>query len=284
MHRADPGCEWLSRPDVLPCVQERVPRDALARGRRRRHAQQAVPHGATLRPRRVARAPGRQANGAWAVRVAARRAAVPRWPAGLRPYPPPLETLALPWHPCARSASAPPRSTQGARRGPVEGEASAALAARPPWPAWPAGRSKVRQPGPALAALVACGGAGVEQAVAHAGRSRPGRTGAREGLLPLVSGAHQAPPTRWARRPARRRQAAAASQPAVAPQGLTPWLPRHALAAWPAWATPRVRALQRPASAVEGRQGYRAQRPHPQRGWPPKRSKGWTGLQHCDCH
>ena len=54
------------------------------------------------------------------------------------------------------------------------------------------------------------------------------------------------------------------------------------LAAWTAWATDRVTALQRASSAVEGRHGSLAHMPHHHRGLPKQRSKVWTIRHHFD--
>jgi len=56
------------------------------------------------------------------------------------------------------------------------------------------------------------------------------------------------------------------------------------LEAWPAGATEQAHAFQRAASAVEGRNGSLAQRPHTHRGWPQRRAKVWTVLPHFDGH
>ena len=63
---------------------------------------------------------------------------------------------------------------------------------------------------------------------------------------------------------------------------LTLRLAPNVLAAWQGWAIDRVTSLQRPSSAVEGRNGLLSQMQHNQRGLPKQRSKGWAVLQHFD--
>jgi len=53
------------------------------------------------------------------------------------------------------------------------------------------------------------------------------------------------------------------------------------LAAWQLWAADRAGALQRAASAVEGRHGSLSQRHH-HRGLPTRRDPVWTALHHFD--
>src|SRR5262245_25067941 len=265
---AETGFECLSMPDLLHCVHEIVKRDSLAMGRRLRHAQQELTHVETLLTRCLDRAPGRQDTGERAVLVAARRAAVQRWTEVQRPYQNHLETLSLTLPPFALSDSAAQTSTQVASRFQAEGEAIEALAARHQVPAYHAVRSKVRKQWPALAALVDFWWAGVEQDLEHTGLSTPWRTWARECRLPLGYWEPQAAHTRGARRKARLRKAAAASQTAFDTHEITQRRPRQALEEWQAWATQCVRAFQRTSSAVEDRNGYLAQIHHNQRGWP----------------
>ena len=270
-------------PDFLHCVHEIVKSDSLAIGRRRHHAQQELIHVKTLCTRCLDPAPRRQDDGEGTLLVTARRAEVQRWTEVQRTYQNHLETLSLTLHPFGLSDSAPQTSTQVARRLQAEVEAIEALATRHQLPACHAVRSKVRKQLPALAALVDFWWAGVEQDLEYAGLSTPWRTWARECLLPLVYWEHQAAHTRCARRKARLRQAAAASQTAFDTHVLTQRLPRQAMEEWQAWATQRVRAFQRTSSAVEGRNGYLAQMHHNQRGLPQKRHKVWTVLHNFDC-
>jgi len=52
---------------------------------------------------------------------------------------------------------------------------------------------------------------------------------------------------------------------------ITPRLAPHVLAPWQAWATDRVKALQRAASAVEGRHGVLSHMHHHHQGLPKQR-------------
>jgi hypothetical protein len=280
---AETGFECLSMPDFFHCLHDIVKSYSLAIGRQLRHAQQELAHVETRLTRCLDRAPGCQANEERALLVAARCAEVQRWTEVQRTYHNHLETLSLALHPFDLADSAAQTSTQVARRLQVEVEAIEALAARHQLPACHAVRSKVRKQLPALAALVDFWWAGVEQDLEHAGLSTPWRTWAREYLLPLVSWEHQAAHTRCARRKARLRKAAAASQTALDTHVLTPRLPRQALEEWQAWATQRVRAFQRTSSAVEGRNGYLAHMHRNQRGLPRKRHKVWTVLHNFAC-
>ena len=63
---------------------------------------------------------------------------------------------------------------------------------------------------------------------------------------------------------------------------ITQRLAPQVLAAWTAWATARVKALQRASSAVEGRNGSLSHMHHNHRGLPKQRSKVWTILHHFD--
>jgi len=73
-------------------------------------------------------------------------------------------------------------------------------------------------------------------------------------------------------------------QGALSPQALTQCLPPQARTAWHVWATQRGKALQRTASAVEGRNGYLSHMQHKHRGLPTQRYKVWTALHHFDGH
>lgn len=54
------------------------------------------------------------------------------------------------------------------------------------------------------------------------------------------------------------------------------------LAGGKAWAAEQAKALQRASSAVEGRHGDLAQRPHNHRGLPTRRYQVWTVWHNCD--
>ena len=88
--------------------------------------------------------------------------------------------------------------------------------------------------------------------------------------------------TRCARRKAKIRQALEARQGVFGQHALTQCLPPQGLQEWQAWATHRVRALQRASSAVEGRNGVLSQLHHNQRGVPKHRYKMWTVLHNFD--
>jgi len=141
---------------------------------------------------------------------------------------------------------------------------------------------KVRKPLPALAALVGLGGEGVGRELEQAAIISPWRSSAREALLPWVSWEHHVAHTRCARRKAKLRRAWEAGRTAFHTPALTLRLPTQALEDWHAWATQQVHALQRAASAVEGRNGSLAQRHHHQRGFPQQRDNVWTVLPHFD--
>jgi len=125
---------------------------------------------------------------------------------------------------------------------------------------------KVRNPVPALAALVDFWWEGVEQDWEQAASSAPWRTWARESLLPWVYGEHHVAHTRGARRKATMRQACEAVQGAFRTPALTLQLPAQALEAWHTWATQQVHAFQRTSAAGEGRHGVLAQLHPNQRG------------------
>jgi hypothetical protein len=141
----------------------------------------------------------------------------------------------------------------------------------------------VRQPLPALAALVAFWWRGAPQDFEHAAPSPLWRTWAREVLLPWVSWEHQVAHTRGARRQAKLRQAKEVRHTALYQHALTLRLPVRVLEAWHTGARQQVQAFQRPSSAVEGRNGALARLHHHQRGLPQQRSKVWTVLHNCDC-
>jgi uncharacterized protein DUF6399 len=79
-----------------------------------------------------------------------------------------------------------------------------------------------------------------------------------ECLLPMAYGDYQGGRTRGRRRPATLHAAWQAVQAACARHPITQRLAPHVLEEWHAWARDRVKALQRAASAVEGRNGFLA--------------------------
>lgn len=133
---------------------------------------------------------------------------------------------------------------------------------------------------PALAALGDFWWAGVDQDVPQAAISAPWRQWAREFLLPGVYGAPQVAHMRGARRKAKRQRACAEGRAAFAQPVIPQRLAPHGLAEGKAWATEQVQALQRAASAVEGRNGALAHLHHQQRGFPTQRDKVWTVRHH----
>jgi len=282
IQRAEPGLECLSMPDVFPLVHAIVKSSALAMGRRWRPARQELTHAEEVLARYVARAhtmphsPDAQAH------VEAKRAEVQPWEDVQRPYRRHLATLSLTRHPFGSADSVPQTSAQGARQLHTEVEAIAACAHRHPLPARPDALTQVRTPLPALAALVDCWWHGVRQDVEPLVLSPQWGPWVHTCLLPMMYGDHQGARTRCRRRQARRRRALEAVRTACERHPLTLRLAPNVLAAWPGWAIDRVTSLQRPSSAVEGRNGLRSQMQHNQRGLPKQRSKGWAVLQHFD--
>jgi hypothetical protein len=137
-------------------------------------------------------------------------------------------------------------------------------------------RQKVRQQLPGRAALVDCWWHGVQQDVEPCLLSPMWRSWVHECVLPLVSWAHQAAHTRCARSKATMRHALEAVHAALHTHAITTQLAPEVLAEWKAWATQRVKALQRPSSAVEGRHGSWSHMPQNHRGLPRRRDKVWT--------
>jgi hypothetical protein len=142
---------------------------------------------------------------------------------------------------------------------------------------------KVRKPLAGIAALGDVWWQTVPQDVAQ--RAMPPRwiPWADEVLLPLMDW-HE--PRRRTRCPVQK------AQLALGLQAVAEAFERHAcpgqlkaevLADWKAWAAEHVRALQRASSAVEGRHGSLSQMQHNHRGFPLRRSQGWTALHHFDC-
>jgi hypothetical protein len=280
--RAEPGLGCRSLPEVVPRVPDIVPRAALALGRPWQQARQAWQ-----------KAPdGLQRPQAWAQRataspdatrpLAATPANVPRWEAGHSADRQRRATLSLTRHSWRSDASAPQTSPQGDSGGDGQVAALAALAHPAQWPARPAARPQVKHHVPALAARGDCWWAGGRQALEPAAVSPRWRQWAPESLVPQVSGEPQGPRTRSARRKAKRPRALEGVHAPCAPQALTQGLPPPALGDWDTWATRQGQALQRASSAVAGRHGSLAQRPHPQRGGPKPRDQVWAVVHNCD--
>ena len=272
------GC--LRRPDGLPGVPARRKRSALTLGRHRRPAQQArKPAQAALArwqepPHAAPAAPGTP------LVVVARHTAGRRWGRGAPRSRGLVATRSRTRQPCRRADAAPQTSAQGARHLQAPGAASAGWAPGQQGPVRHVARPPVRQPWPGLAAGVACWWAGGRRDGAPAALAPLWPRGAAEAGLPRVAGAHHVAHPRCPRRKATLRHALEAIHVAVAQQALPPCLPPPALQAGHAWAPPRVRALQRASSAVAGRHGALAHRPHQQRGVPQQRDKVGTGLPH----
>ncbi len=142
--------------------------------------------------------------------------------------------------------------------------------------------TKVRKQVPALAALVDFWWQGVSQDVEPFVWSPRWRQWVHASLLPMVYWDHQVARTRCRRRTAKMRQALEAVRTACERHPLTLRLAPHVYAEWTAWATDRVKSLQRTSSAVEGRNGFLAPMQHKQRGLPKQRSKVWTILHNVD--
>jgi hypothetical protein len=284
IQRAAQGLACLRLPDVLPLVPDLVPGDALALGRRRKPAPQEwhkaeagfqKPH--AVDPRGAAE---REAT----PQGEAKPAAVTRWEARQPASRQRLATLSLTLHPCGINEATPQTSLQVEAPWPAPVTAMDAGAATQQFPARPAAMTTGKKPWPALAALGDCWWAGVGQAWAQAARAAPWRIGARAIRLPWVYGEHRGARTRCARRKATMPRILALVRAEWATHALTRCLPPQALEDWQAWATDQGHALQRAASAVEGRNGCLAPRHHQQRGWPTLRDKGWTVRHHCDGH
>jgi hypothetical protein len=194
-----------------------------------------------------------------------------------------LATLSLTLHPFRMADSAPQTAAQVERHLQAAVEAIEVLAQDQQLPVRHAAITKVRKQVPALAALVDFWWEGVRQDVAHAAISPMWGQWAEEVFLPLVSWEHHVAHTRCAHRKATIRQALEAMQGAFGHHALTQCLPPQALKAWHVWATQRVKAFQRPSSAVEGRNGSLSHMHHHHRGLPMQRYKAWTALHNFDC-
>jgi hypothetical protein len=263
-------------PEVFPVVHAIVTRASLPSGRRVRPAHKALEKAAAALARLQGLAPATQDGPEAKAEVEARRAEGQRWTQGHTTSRQPLETLSRTRHPFGLTHAAPPTSAQVARPWHAGVEAREALPERPQGPARHDARNKVRTQVPALAARVDVWWQGVQQEVDPLVLSPLWRRWVDDCLLPLGSWEHHAARTRCARRHAKMRQALEAVQGAVHTHALTQQLAPRVLEAWQAWATQRTKALQRPSSAVEGRNGSLAPRPHQHRGLPRRRDKVWT--------
>jgi len=280
---ATQGLECLSMPDCFHVVHASIKSYALPLGRHLRHAHQELKTATEA----LARLQGRphtaqDALEATAV-VGARQAEMTRWEEAHHTSRCHLDTLSRTRPPCRMADSAPQTSAEVASHLQATVEAMDVCARCHQLPPRHTAMPKVRKPLPALAALVDFWGEGGRRDVEQAAISPVWGRGADECLLPLVYGEPQVPHTRCARRKAKIQPALEAMHVAFGHPALTQCLPPPALKEWQAWATHRVRALQRASSAVEGRNGALSQLHHHQRGLPKYRYKVWTGLHHVDC-
>ena len=106
------GVEGRSMPDVFPVVPEIIQRSALALGRHRRHAHQALKTTTEALARLQGRPHAAQDALEATALVAARQAEVTRWEEAHHTYRRPLETLSLTLHPCSIANAAPQTSAQ----------------------------------------------------------------------------------------------------------------------------------------------------------------------------
>jgi hypothetical protein len=280
---AEHGLECLSMPDFFHCMHDLVKSSALSLARHVRHARQEL----TKAEEGLSQATGPEGrppdDSAAQNRVEVKRAAVQRWESVQSTSRDHLETLSLTLHPLHLHDSSPQTSAQVHSQLHVEVAALETLARDHQLPVRHDRLKKVRHQLPALAALVDFWWAGVDQDLAQAAIAAPWRPWARECLLPWVYGEHHVTHTRCGRRKAKLQKARTEVRTAfdqhVIPQRLAP----HVLAEWKAWATEQVTAFQRASSAVEGRNGTRAQLHHNQRGLPTQRYQVWTVLHNFDC-
>jgi hypothetical protein len=281
--RAEHGFACLSMPDFLHFMPDIVQRSALALGRRVRQAPQELLEAQEAVARLQGRSHAAHAAPEAQALVATRHTEGTRWEEAHHTSRRHVATLSLTRHPFRLADSAPQTSAQVESPLQAAVEAIAVLAQDHQLPVRHAAITKVRKQGPALAALVDFWWAGVRQEVAHAALSPMWGQWAAEGFLPLVAWEHHVAHTRCAHRKATIRHALEARQGAFGPHALTQCLPPQARTEWHVWATQRVQALQRPSSAVEGRNGSLSHMHHHHRGLPMQRYKAWTALQNFDC-
>ena len=160
---AEQGWECRSMPDVFHVVQEIVKSYALALGQRLRQAHKELKQAQEARARLPGRPQAEPADSAAKALVEARQAEGTRWAEVHHTYRHHLETLSLTLHPCHIADAAPQTSAQVTSQLQATVEASEALAQRHQWPTRCEAMTKVRQPVPALAALVDFWWQGVQQ-------------------------------------------------------------------------------------------------------------------------
>jgi hypothetical protein len=102
-------------------------------------------------------------------------------------------------------------------------------------------------------------------------------------LLPFIYWQTQVARTREPRRKAELLKALQASQAVFEAHPLTQYLAPELIEGWKQWAMEHVRAFQRAASAVEGRNGYLSQMQPNHRGLPKRRYQVWSALYNFDC-
>ncbi len=274
---AEKGLECLSMPDFFHLVHAIVKSYALAVGRRLRQAHKDLAQAEAVLESCSGLAPGAEAE------VEAKRAEVQRGEERQRTYRHHLETLSLTLHPFGISDSAPQTSAQVESRLHAEVEAIEAFARRHQLPAHHDAMHKVRRQLPALAALVDFWWQGVRQDLEPFVLSARWQQWVHACLLPMMYWHAQGSRTRCRRRKAKMQEALEEVRAAFERHAITQRLAPQVLAAWTAWATDRVKALQRASSAVEGRNGSLSQMHHNHRGLPKQRHKVWTILHHFDC-
>jgi hypothetical protein len=280
---AEQGLACLSMPDVFPLMHDIVQSSSLALARQVRPAHKGLTHAEEVRARHLRRPPpepdGPEAN----AQRERQRAEVQHWEEVQCPSRQHLETLSLTFHPFAIATALPQTSGQVESRVQAEVDAIEALAGRHQWPARPGAMPQVRTQLPALAALVDVWWQGVERDGEPFGLSSQWWPGVEECLLPMGYWDHQVARARCRRRKAKRQQAWQEARAACDRHAITQRLAPQVRADWHAWATDRVHALQRTASAVEGRHGSLSQRHPNHRGLPKRRYKVWTVLHTFDC-
>jgi hypothetical protein len=283
MQLAETGLECLSMPDFFHVIHDIVKSYALTIGQRWRHAQQELTKAQEALARRQGRRHGEHDTAEAQALVAARQADVTRWDEAHHSYRGHLEHLSLTLHPFRLSDSTPQTSAQVESQLITTVEAIAVFAQCHQLPARHDTMAKVRKQLPALAALIDFWWDGVQQDLAPFRLSPRWQQWVRECLLPMVYWATQVPRTRCRRRRAKIQEALDPVCAAFAQHPSTQRLAPQVLAEWQAWATDRVKALQRASSAVEGRNGILSQLHHNQRGLPTRRAKVWTVLHNFDC-
>jgi hypothetical protein len=142
---------------------------------------------------------------------------------------------------------------------------------------------KVRKQLAGISALVDFWWRMVRQDVAPMAMTPQWTQWAEELLLPLMYWHEQLCRTRCRVHKAQIALVLQAVQDAFEWHACTRQLQPEVLAAWKSWAADHARAFQRASSAVEGRNGYRAQMQHNHRGLPTRRFPVWTVLHNFDC-